>query len=148
MLFDPDLMLIAKPGAGATDATLRTLMNDAGGSNFVQIFLNDELSMENVIARLVHSYGEESVKLKFANQTLMVYSIFQRFDADEIIAQIKERHAGKVVWVYIDMPSCTALDLKDGPRMRIVNNSDLIRFLEEDDFRLRTGTIRKRLRPC
>jgi len=87
------------------------------------------------------------VKAKLANQTLMVYSIFQRFNADEIIAHIKERHAGKVVWVYLDMPSCTALDLKDGPRMRIVNNSDLIRFLEEADFRLRTGTIRNHQRP-
>lgn len=147
MLFDPELMLIAKPGAGATEATLRTIMNDAGRSNFVQIYLNDELQPDHVFARLTHAYGKAAVQEAFTDSSLMVYSIFQRFDADEIVAGIQEKHPGKVIWVYIDMPSCTRLDMSDGPRVCIVNNPDLVRFMEISTFRLRTATLRSRTRP-
>lgn len=146
-LFDPELMLLSMAGAGATEATLRTIMNDARRSNLVQIYLNDELQPDHVFSRFVHVYGKDAVKETFANSTLMVYSMFQRFNADEIVAELKEAHKGKDVWVYLDMPSCTALDTANGPRVRIVRNSDLEKFLELGEFRLRTATLRKRELP-
>jgi hypothetical protein len=144
--FHPDMMLLANPGPqGATAAVLQTMMMDMEkhGDNIVQIYLNDEMSIHNVIARLVRVYGEELVKERLQNTSLTVVSFPERIDAGELTTSMVEKFSGKRFMIYLDVPNHTRLIVGHREQQfEIVKLPELERFLSLINGRIRMAVMK------